>query len=100
MGLRGGLHPVLLWLWRRQAATAPTVPLAWEPPYATGVALKGQKKSYENKTANNRNRGQAAFGPGVQKTAGKHVVHQGEEGQEMRLGRQPRPGHRVPGSPR
>ena len=30
--------PALLWLWRRLAATAPTGPLAWEPPYATGAA--------------------------------------------------------------
>ena len=30
----------LLWLWHRLAATAPIVPLAWEPPYAMGAALK------------------------------------------------------------
>ena len=30
----------LLWLWCRLAATGPIGPLAWEPPYATGVALK------------------------------------------------------------
>ena len=30
--------PALLWLWRRLVATAPIRPLAWEPPYATGVA--------------------------------------------------------------
>ena len=29
---------------RRPAATAPIRPLAWEPPYTTGVALKRQKK--------------------------------------------------------
>ena len=29
-----------LWPWRRPAATAPIRPLAWETPYATGVALK------------------------------------------------------------
>ena len=34
---------VLLWLWCRLAATAPIRPLAWEPPCATGVALKRQK---------------------------------------------------------
>ena len=35
---------VLLWLWRRPVATAPIRPLAWEPPYAMGVALeKGTK---------------------------------------------------------
>ena len=36
--------PVLLWLWRRPAATAPIQPLAWEPLYAGGVALKRQKE--------------------------------------------------------
>ena len=32
--------PVLLWLWCRPAATAVIGPLAWEPPYPTGAALK------------------------------------------------------------
>ena len=36
--------PVLLWLWRRPAATALTGPLAWEPPYAAGAALEKTKK--------------------------------------------------------
>ena len=44
VGLRGGLDLVLLWLWCRTAAVAPIQPLAWEPPYATGVALKTKKK--------------------------------------------------------
>ena len=35
---------VWLWLWRRPAATAPIGPLAWEPPCASGAALKGSKK--------------------------------------------------------
>ena len=35
---------VLLWLWRRSAATASTGPLAWELPYAMGVALKKKQK--------------------------------------------------------
>ena len=30
-------------LWRRLAATAPIRPLAWEPPYAIGIALKRTK---------------------------------------------------------
>ena len=34
----------LLWLWCRPVAIAPTGCLAWEPPYATGPALKRQKK--------------------------------------------------------
>ena len=35
---------MLLWLWCRLAAVAPSRPLAWEPPYATGAALKKNKK--------------------------------------------------------
>ena len=34
------LGPELLWLWSRLAATALIRLLAWEPPYAAGVALK------------------------------------------------------------
>ena len=34
---------VLLWLWYRLAVVAPIQPLAWELPYAAGVALKRQK---------------------------------------------------------
>ena len=34
---------VLLWLWYRPAATVLIGPLAWEPPYVAGVALKRQK---------------------------------------------------------
>ena len=48
MGLIPGLAQwakvlVLLGLWLRPVATGPIRPLAWEPPYATGVALKRQK---------------------------------------------------------
>ena len=38
-----GSDPMLLWLWRRPATTALIIPLAWEPPYAMGEALKRQK---------------------------------------------------------
>ena len=34
----------MLWLWCRLAATVPIGPLAWEPPYAVGEALKRLKK--------------------------------------------------------
>ena len=44
VGLRCGSDPVLLWLWRRPAAIALIRTLAWGPPYAMGVALKGQEK--------------------------------------------------------
>ena len=44
VGCRCSLDPTLLWPWCRLAATTPTGPLAWEPPYAAGEALKRQKK--------------------------------------------------------
>ena len=40
VGRRHGFDPALLWLWLRQASTALIELLAWEPPYAMGVALK------------------------------------------------------------
>ena len=43
-GRRHGLDMALLWLWYRLAAAAPIAPLAWDPPYAVGAALKRQKK--------------------------------------------------------
>ena len=51
-GLSPGLDqwvkdPALLWLWCRLAATAPIPPLAWEPSYAAGVALKKQKQQQQ-----------------------------------------------------
>ena len=44
VGRRRGSDPTLLWLWRRPVATAPIQPLAWEPPYAVGKALKIKNK--------------------------------------------------------
>jgi len=38
---------VLLWLWYTLEATALIGPLAWEPPYATNVALKRMKERKE-----------------------------------------------------
>ena len=35
----------MLWLWPRPTAAAPVGPLAGEPPYAAGVALKRRKKT-------------------------------------------------------
>ena len=50
VGPRLGSDPELLWLWCRPVATAPIPPLAWEPPYAKGTALKRhtQKNSNNN----------------------------------------------------
>jgi len=44
VGHRHGSDPSLLGLWCRPAATAPIRPLAWELPYAAGVALKKERK--------------------------------------------------------
>ena len=48
VGRSRGSDLELLWLRCRPAATAPIRPLAWEPPYAAGVALKGQKDKKKN----------------------------------------------------
>ena len=40
VGSRHGSDPAWLWLWHGPAATALIRPLAWEPPYTVGVALK------------------------------------------------------------
>ena len=44
VGGRHGSDVALLWLWHRLVATAQIRPLAWEPPYATGAALKKDKR--------------------------------------------------------
>ena len=36
----------LAWLWHRLTAVASIHPLAWELPYALGVALKSKKKEH------------------------------------------------------
>ena len=41
---RCSLDLALLWLWYRLAAATPIEPLAWEPPYAAGEALKKKRK--------------------------------------------------------
>ena len=46
---------VLLGLWRRPAVTAPIGPLAWEPPYAAGAALKDEKTNKQTNKQTNRN---------------------------------------------
>ena len=44
--------PTLLWSWCRLAAIVPIPPVAWEPPYAVGVALKRQPLPLKNKNKN------------------------------------------------
>ena len=43
VGRRRGSDPALMWLWYRPGAAALIHPLAWELPYAVGVALKSKK---------------------------------------------------------
>ena len=50
VGRRQGLDLALLCLWCRPVAAAPIGSLAWEPMYATGVALKRQKKTEKKQT--------------------------------------------------
>ena len=49
IGCRRGLDPELLWLWRKLVATALIRPLAWEPPYPSGVALEKAKRQKDQK---------------------------------------------------
>ena len=44
IGCRQGSDMVWLWLWHRLATVAPIRSLDWEPPYATNVALKSNKR--------------------------------------------------------
>ena len=52
VGCRGGLDPVLLWLWLRWAAVAPIQSLARESLYAMGAALKRQNPKKQIKPIN------------------------------------------------
>ena len=47
VGPRGGLDLALWWLWCRPAAIALIGPRTWEPPEATGAALKRQQQQKE-----------------------------------------------------
>ena len=44
VGRKLGSDPVLLWLWCKPEAIALIRPLAGEPPYAAGAALKRGKE--------------------------------------------------------
>jgi len=49
VGRRHNSDATLLWLWWRLAAVAPIQALAWEIPYATGLALKKKKEKRKRK---------------------------------------------------
>ena len=49
VGLRHSSDPALLWLWHKPTAVALIGPIAWEPLYAMGVALKNKKQTNKKK---------------------------------------------------
>ena len=49
VGRRRGSDPVLPWLGHKPAAVALIRPLAWEPPYAPGVAPEKAKRHTHKK---------------------------------------------------
>ena len=49
VGHRHGSDPAMLWLLCRPVVVAPIQPLAWEPPYAMGVALEMAKRQKKKK---------------------------------------------------
>ena len=61
VGHRRSSDPELLWLWCRPAAIALIRSLAWEPPYAKGVAPeKRQKKKKKKKKTKIKDPGRRA----------------------------------------
>ena len=54
LGRRRGSDLALLWLKCRPEATALMGPLAWEPPYAAGVALKKTKQQKQKHPQTNK----------------------------------------------
>ena len=60
VGHRHGYEPALLWLWHRLVAITLIGPVAWEPPYATGVALK-RPKTKKKKKKKKRKKGLVYF---------------------------------------
>ena len=49
VGYRHSLDPMLLWHWCRPAVRALIRPLAWEPPYAIGVAQEMAERQKKKK---------------------------------------------------
>ena len=62
VGRRRGSDPMLLWLWRRPAATAPIRPLAWEIPYAMGAALEKAKRQERKEGRKGKKEKRKTFG--------------------------------------
>ena len=50
IGRRHSSDPAVLRLWHKPAVAAPIQPLAWELPYAIGVALKTNKQKQTHRS--------------------------------------------------
>ena len=70
VGCRHGSDPVLPWL--QLVALAPNGPLAWEPPYAAGVALKDKKTIKEKRK---ENIGRMLNNKSIIKTSHRHLYY-------------------------
>ena len=55
VGCKRGSDPALLWLCCRLVATTPIRPLAWESPYAVGLAQEMAKRP-KNKQTKSKNK--------------------------------------------
>ena len=80
VGFKCDSDPELLWLWCRPVATAPIRPLAWEPPYAAGEALKRTEKTHfrQNtiaKEEGNTSKQMKAVKLGAQPMCGLGIIH-------------------------
>ena len=82
---RRSLDSELLWLWCRPSAVAPIKPLAWEPPYAVGVALKKSKAKKRKKKKERKKRKKQTLPkpPKTQKTTTKEKVEDAGKSEGM-----------------
>ena len=60
--------PALLWLWCRPVAVAPIRPLAWEPLYTVGAALKKEKNKKAKETNKKESSTKCIYNPHILKT--------------------------------
>ena len=72
VGLRCSLDLALLW--QRPATTAPIGPLAWEPPYAVGVAPPQKKKKESDCSSSGHYRGMGSIPGPVKWVKGSSVA--------------------------
>ena len=66
----------MLWLWRRLVATAQIRPLAWEPPYAMGVALEKAKRQKKKRKKKEKKQEDGSKG-WLRESGTRVVVHKG-----------------------